>query len=197
MTPRYDHIFKVIVIGDSSVGKSSLISRFVQDTFEFDHNTTLGVDMKYKIIQHQNKSIKIQLWDTAGQERYQSIVSNYYRNADGVIICFDLTAKDTYKHVLNWLDTVDKNIYRDHARILVGTKQDLTRKREVQFEDALLLANDHQMDYIEISSKLNRSARIENELFYKLCNKMLYLAEMNKQSIKLTDSNTSVINCCF
>tara|TARA_B110000285_G_C14757451_1_gene438041 strand:+ start:74 stop:409 length:336 start_codon:yes stop_codon:yes gene_type:complete len=106
---NYDHFFKMVLLGDSSVGKSCLLVRFADDEFNQNYVSTIGVDFRFRSLQHNNKKIKLQIWDTAGQERYRTITSAYYKNSDGIILVFDLFKKESFDNLDNWLKEVDKN----------------------------------------------------------------------------------------
>jgi Ras-related protein Rab-1A len=129
MTTDYDHLFKVLIIGDSGTGKSSLMLRLVDDTFINSYISTIGVDFKIHTILHNNKIIKLQLWDTAGQERFRTITSSYYRGANGVFIIFDLTNLETLSSIQTWIDNVNKYCTQPNVPVvIVGTKLDLFAK---------------------------------------------------------------------
>ena len=122
---HYDQLVKLVFIGDSSVGKTCLLMRFSESRFSADHMPTIGIDFKIKMLQVQDKRVKLQLWDTAGQERFQTITANYYRGAEGVILVYDSAAAQTFTNVRNWLKQVDQNADHDIMRILVANKCDL------------------------------------------------------------------------
>lgn len=136
----YDLIFKTVIIGDSGVGKSNLLSKFLNNSFSSDQKTTVGVEFGAKKLIIDGKNIKAQIWDTAGQEKYRSITNAYYKGAKGALLVFDLTNKDSFDSVDKWLNELksegDINIYI----IMIGNKCDLTDERQVSFEDAKLKA---------------------------------------------------------
>jgi len=99
MAAEYDYVFKLVLIGDSGVGKSCLLLRFADDTYTESHISTIGVDFKIRTIQLEGKTIKLQIWDTAGQERFRTITSSYYRGAHGIIVVYDTTDSETFEHV--------------------------------------------------------------------------------------------------
>ena len=103
----YDHFFKMVLLGDSSVGKSCLLVRFADDEFNENYVSTIGVDFRFRSLRHNGKKIKLQIWDTAGQERYRTITNAYYKGADGIILVFDLFDKKTFVNIDNWLKEVD------------------------------------------------------------------------------------------
>eukprot|EP00429_Kryptoperidinium_foliaceum_P087303 CAMPEP_0176186688 /NCGR_PEP_ID=MMETSP0121_2-20121125/1999_1 /TAXON_ID=160619 /ORGANISM="Kryptoperidinium foliaceum, Strain CCMP 1326" /LENGTH=214 /DNA_ID=CAMNT_0017525181 /DNA_START=42 /DNA_END=690 /DNA_ORIENTATION=- len=147
---EYDYLFKVVLIGDSGVGKSNLLSRFTRNEFNLDSKSTIGVEFATKSIQVDNKTIKAQIWDTAGQERYRAITSAYYRGAVGG--SDDISKQITFDNVERWLKEL-----RDHAEpniviMLVGNKSDLRHKRAVSTETAMAFAESNNLAFIETSA---------------------------------------------
>eukprot|EP00924_Labyrinthula_sp_SR-Ha-C_P003561 maker-scaffold_53-snap-gene-1.0-mRNA-1 protein AED:0.02 eAED:0.02 QI:71/1/1/1/1/1/2/58/229 len=132
--PNYDHLFKLVLIGDSGVGKSSLLLRFADSTFTQNYISTIGVDFRFRSVKLKTKektlNIKLQIWDTAGQERFRTITSAYYRSADAIVLCFDLTEKESLEHVTQWLSEVQKYAGNDVVILIVGNKLDLFKEVE-------------------------------------------------------------------
>ena len=148
----YDFLFKIVLIGDTGVGKSNLLSRFTKDEFNLESKSTIGVEFATKNIPIDNKVIKAQIWDTAGQERYRAITSAYYRGAVGALLLYDITRQATFANVERWLTEL-----RDHAEaniviMLVGNKSDLRHKRQVETVDALKFATAQELAFIETSA---------------------------------------------
>ena len=107
----YEFIFKVLLLGNSNVGKSSLFLRFVDDIWNDTFVPTIGVDFKIKTFEIDSKKIKMQIWDTAGQERFKNIIASYYRGAHGILLLYDVTDKDSFKNLSNWLIEIEKNVF--------------------------------------------------------------------------------------
>ena len=149
----FDYVFKVIVIGDSGVGKSSLTLRLSEDTFFRDHASTIAIDFRMHCMEYMEKRIRLQIWDTAGQERFQSVATAFYRGANGVILCFDLTQRKSFDNIDVWLERVRAQALPGVAWVLVGCKSDMTDAREVPREEAAAYAVSHRMGYIETSAK--------------------------------------------
>lgn len=149
----YDYLFKIIVIGDSGVGKSSILFRFVDDNFNDSFISTIGIDFKIKTITIDNKIIKLQIWDTAGQERFRTITSSYYRGANGIIVVYDVTNRDSYNNIIKWLGEIDKYTRNDTITIIVGNKCDLESTRLVEYKEAEEFASQFSIPYIETSAK--------------------------------------------
>ncbi|KAK9239978.1 ras family-domain-containing protein [Lipomyces kononenkoae] len=149
---EYDYLFKVVLIGDSGVGKSNLLSRFTRDEFNLESKSTIGVEFATRSISVDGKTIKAQIWDTAGQERYRAITSAYYRGAVGALLVYDISKNGTYENVNRWLKEL-----RDHADsniviMLVGNKSDLRHLRAVPTEEAKKFAAENNLSFIETSA---------------------------------------------
>lgn len=133
----FDYLFKLLLIGDSGVGKSCLLLRFADNTYNSDYISTIGVDFKIKTIKLDNdKIVKLQIWDTAGQERFRTITSSYYRGAQGIIIVYDVTDLESFNNLNNWLQEIDKFGTNGVTKLIVGNKNDLTEKKQVTLEMA-------------------------------------------------------------
>ncbi|EIW85538.1 GTPase [Coniophora puteana RWD-64-598 SS2] len=149
---NYDYLFKVVLIGDSGVGKSNLLSRFTRNEFNLDSKSTIGVEFATRTINVDGKTVKAQIWDTAGQERYRAITSAYYRGAVGALLVYDIAKHATYANVTRWLKEL-----RDHADaniviMLVGNKSDLKHLRAVPTEEAKTFATENELSFIETSA---------------------------------------------
>ena len=149
----YDYLFKLLLIGDSGVGKSSLLLRFADDTFTESYISTIGVDFKIRTIELDNKMIKLQIWDTAGQERFRTITSSYYRGAQGIIVVYDVADKESYSNVKQWLHEIDRYASENVKKLLVGNKCDLVDKRQVTYEEAVEEAAHMGTTFLETSAK--------------------------------------------
>lgn len=121
----YDHFFKMVLLGDSCVGKSCLLVRFADDEFSSNYVSTIGVDFRFRSLRHKGKKIKLQIWDTAGQERYRTITNAYYKGADGIVLVFDLFDRQTFINVDNWLTEVNQHAPADIQIVIIANKYDL------------------------------------------------------------------------
>ena len=151
-THSYDYLFKVVLIGDSGVGKSNLLSRFTRNEFCLESKSTIGVEFATRSISVDGKTVKAQIWDTAGQERYRAITSAYYRGAVGALLVYDITKAQTFENVERWLKEL-----RDHADAnivisLVGNKADLRHLRAVGAEDAAAFCEREGLSFVETSA---------------------------------------------
>ncbi|KAI3448365.1 hypothetical protein Pfo_005030 [Paulownia fortunei] len=149
---EYDYLFKVVLIGDSGVGKSNLLSRFTRNEFCLESKSTIGVEFATRTLQVEGRTVKAQIWDTAGQERYRAITSAYYRGALGALLVYDVTKPTTFENVSRWLKEL-----RDHADsniviMLIGNKTDLKHLRAVATEDAQGFAEKEGLSFIETSA---------------------------------------------
>ncbi len=153
MNPEYDYLFKLLLIGDSGVGKSCLLLRFADDTYTESYISTIGVDFKIRTIELEGKTIKLQIWDTAGQERFRTITSSYYRGAHGIIVVYDITDNDTFKNIKIWLQEIDRYASEGVNKLLVGNKSDMVSKRAVEYESAKSFADSLGIPFLETSAK--------------------------------------------
>jgi|Transcript_14484 Ras-related protein Rab-1A len=153
MNPEYDYLFKLLLIGDSGVGKSCLLLRFADDTYTESYISTIGVDFKIRTIEQDSKTIKLQIWDTAGQERFRTITSSYYRGAHGIIVVYDVTDMESFNNVKQWLHEIDRYACENVNKLLVGNKCDLESKRAVSTEQAQEFADSLGIDFMETSAK--------------------------------------------
>jgi len=150
---NYDHLVKLLLLGDSAVGKTSLLMRFCESVFDQNFVLTIGVDFKWKTVDRNGRKLKLQVWDTAGQERFRTITPAYYRAAMGVVITYDVTDRGTFEHVGYWVSQLDQNGDENVRKILVGNKSDLADARKVSTEEGEALAKEHSMAFFETSAK--------------------------------------------
>ncbi|XP_042431102.1 GTP-binding protein YPTM2-like [Zingiber officinale] len=153
MNPEYDYLFKLLLIGDSGVGKSCLLLRFADDSYLESYISTIGVDFKIRTVDQDGKTIKLQIWDTAGQERFRTITSSYYRGAHGIIVVYDVTDQESFNNVKTWLNEIDRYASDNVNKLLVGNKSDLTANRAVSYETAKVFADEIGIPFIETSAK--------------------------------------------
>ena len=153
----FDFLFKVVVIGDSGVGKSCLLIRFAEDKFSEEHVSTIGVDFTNRTVDVGGDMVKLQLWDTAGQERFRTVTSTYYRGAQGIVVIFDVTERRSFETIRAWVEDVDKWASPGTVKILVGNKTDLHDRRQVTTEEGEALAEELRMRYYEASARENHN----------------------------------------
>jgi len=170
---EYDYLFKLLLIGDSGVGKSCLLLRFADHTYTESYISTIGVDFKIRTIDLDGKTIKLQIWDTAGQERFRTITSSYYRGAHGIIVVYDVTDAESFNNVKQWLNEIDRYACENVNKLLVGNKADLVQKKTVDFDTAKAFADKLDIPFLETSAKqgsnvekafLTMAAEIKNSM---------------------------------
>ncbi|WIA12027.1 hypothetical protein OEZ86_003009 [Tetradesmus obliquus] len=191
----YDYLFKVVLIGDSGVGKSNLLSRFTRNEFCLESKSTIGVEFATRSIQVDGKTIKAQIWDTAGQERYRAITSAYYRGAVGALLVYDITKSVTFENVERWLKEL-----RDHADsniviMLVGNKSDLRHLRSVNTEDAQGYCEKEGLSFIETSALESTNVekafhQILTEIYHIVSKKVI---DADDKGAKLPNQGTSIV----
>jgi len=150
---NFDLVFKIVVVGNSAVGKSSLLLRFSEGDFKSSMTTTTGVDLKIKKFSIDGKIVKLAVWDTAGQERYRHIAKSYYKGAQGIMFVYDITNQDSFNEIQNWVREVHDAAGDDLVKMLIGNKSDLEDSRVIQYEDGKKLADELQMTFFETSAK--------------------------------------------
>ena len=149
---NYDLIFKIVLIGDSGVGKTNILSRYLTNQFSASTQPTVGVEFGSKIIKKGEKLIKLQIWDTAGQERYKSITSAYYKGAKGAFVVYDISRKSTFDNVDKWINELKNNGSEDVFILLVGNKSDLNDQREISEEEVKKKAEMYNIAFCETSA---------------------------------------------
>ena len=201
---EYEFIFKVLLLGNSNVGKSSLFLRFVDDIWNDTFVPTIGVDFKIKTLEIDQKKIKMQIWDTAGQERFKNIIASYYRGAHGILLIYDVTEKDSFKNLSNWLIEIEKNANKNVLKVLIGNKTDLEEKRVISYNQGKEFADMYGLKYIETSAKKNMNVReafetLGREIMTANIDKTMFKQKQNK---KITVSKAQDLNiekkdgCC-
>ena len=163
---EYDYLFKLLLIGNSSVGKSSLLFRFVENVWDDNFVPTIGVDFvsyiynnssinlqKLKTLEVNGKKVKLQIWDTAGQERFKNITASYYRGGNGVLVVYDITDRESFDNLNSWLIEIEKNANKNVYKLLIGNKSDLEDKRKVTYQEGKDFATSNGMQFMETSAK--------------------------------------------
>ena len=204
-----DYQYKILILGASTVGKTSVLIRYIYNTFDPDSVATLGIDVKYKYIKMNNKKIRLDIWDTAGQDRFQNIAKNYFRNAHAVVFVFDVNKKITTEKLKFWLDNANEYVSKDIVKVLVGNKIDVEGKREVSTEQMKSLGHKYNMETFETSAKTG--AGIPEIFTYLVTNLIknpnigIYIADddssrknshfLSKESFKEKNKTTEGCNC--
>ncbi|EGR34204.1 Ras-related protein Rab-2 [Ichthyophthirius multifiliis] len=183
----YLYLFKYIIIGDSSVGKSAILLQFMENKFKKEHDTTIGVEFGSKIINIKNKNIKLQVWDTAGQESFKSITRSYYRGSICAFLVYDITNRQSFQNVANWLDEINNYSNEKITIILIGNKSDLGNNRQVQFQEGQQFADSFNIQFIETSAKQGENI----ELVFKKSTELV-LNKIEKGEINPSNESNGV-----
>eukprot|EP01137_Pigoraptor_chileana_P004619 Opistho-2@46498 len=154
-TKAYDYLFKLLLIGDSGVGKTCVLFRFSDDAFNSTFISTIGIDFKIRTIDLDGKKIKLQIWDTAGQERFRTITTAYYRGAMGILLVYDITQDKTFDNIKNWIRNIEQHAAEDVEKMILGNKCDIEDKRMVTKERGQKLADEYGIKFLETSAKAN------------------------------------------
>ncbi|XP_013777557.1 ras-related protein Rab-8A-like isoform X1 [Limulus polyphemus] len=155
MAVDFTATYKMLVLGDSNVGKTCIVNRFCDEKFYDTYISTIGIDFKQKIINLDGMPVKLQIWDTAGQERFRTLTTAYYRGAMGIIVMYDVTNMDSFNHLSYWFRNIEENASPDLVKVLVGNKCDVTHLRQIERERGEKLADSFNIPFFECSCKQN------------------------------------------
>jgi len=181
-TKKEEALFKLIIIGDSSTGKTSLLRRYCDNFFEENYKCTVGVDFQIKVLKMPDQRIvKLQIWDTAGQDRFVVMTQAYYKNAKGCLVIYDMTRRETFDNVKRWAELyAQSNSEGKHSMIILANKKDLEDQRKVQTEEGQVLANELGCNFREVSAK--EGAEEISEIFFKLAENLLRREDKKKSA---------------
>jgi Ras-related protein Rab-1A len=198
---QYDHLFKILLVGDSGVGKSSLLLRFTDDMFQETFISTIGVDFKIRNVKIQDKVVKMQIWDTAGQERFRTITSSYYRGAHGIIVVYDITDQASFNNAKMWLSEIERYACGNVTKLLVGNKADMNDKRAVETSAGKAFAQQQGMLFAEASAKAGQGVEDAFMVLVKeIFDKRVTTTDTKKPEIRLGVGETEEISkkkgCC-
>ena len=146
---------KILIVGDSNVGKTSLLLQYTDNFYPLQHAATVGIEFKVKNITYKNYNVKLQIWDTAGQERFHSITNNFFRNADGILFVYDITNKKSFEGIKNWIQEAEEEVGDDFQKILIGNKSDLEEERTVPLKKLEEFCLEKKINFLETSAKNN------------------------------------------
>jgi Ras-related protein Rab-10 len=192
----YDVLYKILLLGDTQVGKSSILLQYVEKTFTITFISTIGIDFKIKTIELEGKRIKLQIWDTAGQERFHTITTSYYRGAMGIILVYDITSQKSFDNITKWLQNIEMHASPDVERLLVGNKADMDNRRVVPKERGEQLGQQQNIPFLETSAKTNTNI---DEAFESLARLILKKQPSQKEEafpIDPSKPTQNKKNCC-
>nr|KAG5709595.1 hypothetical protein BaRGS_001645 [Batillaria attramentaria] len=201
---NFDYMFKLLIIGNSSVGKTSFLFRYADDSFTSAFVSTVGIDFKVKTVFRQDKRVKLQIWDTAGQERYRTITTAYYRGAMGFILMYDVTNEESFNAVQDWCTQIKTHAWSNASVVLVGNKCDLEDSRVVSQAKGQDLASDLGLEFFETSAKENINVKaVFERLVDIICDKMSEsldsdptLVSNTTKATRLTENPNMQSNSC-
>ena len=186
MSEEYEYVFKVIVIGDSGVGKSNIFSRFMKNQFDRDSMTTIGVDFSSKTLKIRNEIVKAQVWDTAGQDQFRSLAKCYYKGAIGALLVYDISNYESFKNIEKWLAEAKDHADEHLVTLLIGNKSDLEERRAVKIEEGMVFAKAQGFGFLETSAKNNLNVE---EAFTRLLEEVFDKLEKVSNSLDTKDEN--------
>ena len=198
---------KILILGDSNVGKTTLLTKYVDNKFTEAHITTIAVEYKNKEIEYKNMKFNLQIWDTSGQEIYQAITKNFYRNADGIIFVYDVTNKDSFNNLKNWLNITDE-YNKEYKKIIVGNKVDIENKREINKDIVERFGKENNIKCFEVSAKIEKNIesifreltelilenKTEEELREEFISQSYTSSIISKDTFKIKDEKKA--KCC-
>jgi len=185
MAKTYDYLFKLLLIGDSGVGKTCVLFRFSEDAFNATFISTIGIDFKIRTIELDGKKIKLQIWDTAGQERFRTITTAYYRGAMGIMLVYDITNEKSFDNIKNWIRNIEEHASADVEKMILGNKCDMNDRRQVSKERGEQLAIEYGIKFMETSAKA--SINVE-DAFFTLARDIKFMETSAKASINVEDA---------
>ena len=198
MDQGYEFLYKILLIGDSGSGKTSVLNRFIDKSFNEKYIPTVGIDFRTKIIDQDGKKIKLQIWDIAGQTRFRNVTSSFYRGAVGVVIVYDVTDKKSFENVSHWLNEIDRYSNKDSVNILLGNKNDLIENKKVNYGDANIFSVNNNLNFFETSAKNGDNIdKCFEELVYLIQNKIVKNEEDNIIKLQKNVKNIKNKKSCY
>ena len=191
-----DLVYKILLLGDSEVGKSCFLMRYADNVFVDNYITTIGLDYKLKYVQlDSGQVIKVQLWDTAGQDRYRTIAKNYYKGSHGILLLYDVTKTSSFENIREWIKDIREEVYEKAIIFLIGNKIDKKDQIKIKTEDAEKLAEEFNIPFFEASAKSGENV---DEIFKALYKKIseVYVDIQQEGGRKLSKKNKKNKKCC-
>ena len=191
-------ILKLLIIGDSSVGKTSIMFRFSDDVFSHTFIPTIGIDFKIKTVEINGKQVKLQIWDTSGQERFDAITRSYYRGAMGIMLVYDLTFAKSFTRIEKWIRNIQENADHDVEKVLLANKCDMEDNRVISKESGEALAMEYGMQFYETSAKININIdKPIMELSERIYSRYIQVLAENECDTRPQSTNTRLSNFSF
>ena len=195
-TTETELVYKILLLGDSEVGKSCFLMRYSDNIFVENYITTIGLDYKLKYVQlDSGETIKVQLWDTAGQDRYRTIAKNYYKGSHGILLLYDITKENSFENIREWVQNIREEVYEKAIIFLIGNKIDKKDERKITTEQGQKLAEEYNLPFFEASAKSGENVE---EIFKNLYQKIseVYVDIQKERGSKLNSNNKKRIKCC-
>jgi small GTP-binding protein len=185
MDENSDITLKLLIVGDSGVGKTNFLNMFLNNKFNQNYFSSTGIDLQKKIMNIKNKKVRIQIWDTAGQEKYKSITKNLFLKVMGALVLYDITNEESFTKLKEWVELIKEECGRHIKILIIGNKSDLESQRAIDKEDAMKYANEEKVQYIECSSKTGENVE---KAIIMLSEKILESTEISMDSSLMLDS---------
>ena len=192
-----EFVFKILLLGDSEVGKSCFLMRYSDNVFVENYITTIGLDYKLKSVKlDSGKTIKVQLWDTAGQDKYRTIAKNYFKGSHGILLLYDVTKQSSFQNIRDWIQDIREEVSQKAIIFLIGNKIDLVDKRKISKEKGIELAEEYKLPFFEASAKSGENV---DEVFKALYKKIseVYGDLEKEMGTKLNKRKKNKRKCCF
>ena len=196
-TKEVEFVFKILLLGDSEVGKSCFLMRYSDNVFVENYITTIGLDYKLKNVKlDSGKTIKVQLWDTAGQDKYRTIAKNYFKGSHGILLLYDVTKQSSFQNIRDWIQDIREEVSQKAIIFLIGNKIDLVDKRKISKEKGIELAEEYKLPFFEASAKSGENV---DEVFKALYKKIseVYGDLEKEMGTKLNKRKKNKPKCCF
>ena len=199
ISDSYDQKIKIMILGETLVGKTAIITRYTKKVFAENYLTTVGIDFQNKQLNINGKKINVEIWDTAGQERFRNIAKTYFQSSDGFLLVYDITSKDSFNKLNDWYDQIKSNAPENSKCIIAGNKSDLEEKRQVKKEEGEKFASDNNLKFYETSAKDDKNINIVFELLSnEIVNdeKTIKRNKRSSQVLKKKNAKVEKKNCC-
>ncbi len=199
ISDSYDQKIKIMILGETLVGKTAIITRYTKKIFAENYLTTVGIDFQNKQLNINGKKINVEIWDTAGQERFRNIAKTYFQSSDGFLLVYDITSKDSFNKLNDWYDQIKLSAPENSKCIIAGNKSDLEEKRQVKKEEGEKFASDNNLKFYETSAKDDKNINIVFELLSnEIVNdeKTIKRNKRSSQVLKKKNAKVEKKNCC-